>query len=110
MTKPLDAAEKRLRGMSLAQLADEVGTLKAAIAAADEQLGLVKAEGVRRELTEFDSEIFHCTLSPPADSRRLDGGMLKAVFGEAFVEHFSKTAVGENWRLNCYARPARKAA
>lgn len=105
MTKLLDPEIKRLRGLSPAQLADEVGTLKAAIAAVDEKLERVKAEGVRRGLVVFDSDLFHCTLSPPTDSRRVDKQMLGQVFGAAFIEHFSKDVAGCNWTLRCSGRP-----
>lgn len=107
MAATLDPEVKRLRGLKPAQLADEVGMLKAQIAAIEEELDRVKAEGVRRNLTEFDSELFHCTLTPPGTSRRLDKDTLLAVFGQPFVDHFCKDVVGRDWSLRCTARPAK---
>jgi hypothetical protein len=105
MAKPLDVDERRLRGLSPAQLADEVGMLKAEIAAADEKLARIRDEAVRRKLASFDSELFHCTLSPPGEQRRLDKTILEAVFGAAFIAHFTRVSE-TGWSLRCFGRSA----
>ena len=105
MTEPLDPETKRLRKLSPGELADEVGGLKAQLAALDERLGAYKAEGIRRGLDKADGTLFHLTLTPPGIGRRIAGDMLRAVFGEAFVDHFSKD-VATDWVMRCYARKA----
>lgn len=110
MTIPLDPETKRLRGMTPAQLADQVGGLKAQIAAVDEQLELIKQECVRRNLTSAEGALFDITLSPPGESTRIDKGMLTTVFGVPFVEHFSKTSPGTSWTLRCTAKKQRAKA
>jgi|SRR6516225_6502236 len=65
MTEPLAPEIKRLRRLSAGELADEVGALKAQLAALDEQLAGYKAEGVRRGLDEADSKLFRLTFTPP---------------------------------------------
>lgn len=107
MTAPLDAETKRLRGMTPAQLADQVGALKATIADVDEQLEAIKAECVRRNLSRAEGKLFDITLSPPGERTTLDKEMLALVFGDPFVEHFSKTTIGSSWTLRCNARKQR---
>jgi hypothetical protein len=104
VTEPLDPETKRLRRLTPGELADEVGKLKAVIA--DLELGLDrhKAEGVRRGLEVADGDLFHLTLTPPGTSRRLDTRTLLAVFGDAFVNHFSRD-VATDWVMRCFARP-----
>jgi hypothetical protein len=105
MTEPLDPETKRLRKLSPSELADEVGGLKGQIAALDERLGGLKAEGIRRGLDEADGALFHVTWTPPGVGKRIAGDLLRAVFGGAFVAHFSKE-VATDWVMRCYARKA----
>jgi hypothetical protein len=105
VTKPLDPDTKKLRALSPGELADQVGTLKARIAGLEDQLGDLKAEAVRRQLLEAEGELFRITLSPPGEQLRIDGKLLRAVMGNAFVDHFSRsTAV--DWVMRCSARRA----
>jgi hypothetical protein len=107
MTAPLDIETKRLRGLTPAQLADEVGAHKAAIADVDEQLEAIKEELRRRNLRSAEGALFDVTMTPPGERVTLDKASLTAVFGEPFVAHFSKTTMGENWTLRCTARKQR---
>jgi hypothetical protein len=64
-----------------------------------------KAEGVRRGLSEADGKLFRLAFSPPTAQLRLDGKLLRAVFGDPFVDHFSR-AVAIDWVMRCSARKA----
>jgi hypothetical protein len=128
VTKPLDPDTKKLRALSPGELADKVGTLKARIAALEDQLGELKAEAVRRQLLEADGELFHIILSPPSEQLRIDGKLLRQVMGDPFVDHFSKTTAldlepallcpqgdlaaaptpGKTWRCASIAGPSSK--
>ena len=105
MTKPFDPELKRLRGLSAGELADAVGAIKAKIAHLETELGALKAEAVRRDLREADGELFRLALSPPGMQSRLDGALLRQVFGDRFVDHFSR-AVATDWVMRCSARKA----
>ena len=108
MSRPaLDAETKRLRGMTLAQLADEAGATKAAIADSDEHLEAIKAEFVRRNVSSAEGTLFDVTLTPPGERTTLDKAMLISVFGEPFAGHFSKTSIGSGPTLRCTARKQR---
>jgi hypothetical protein len=106
MTAPLDAETRRLRAMTPAQLADEVGTRKATIATVDEQLEALKLECQRRGITEASGALFDITLTPPGERKSLDGTALLAEFGAQFVERFTRTTLGRSWTLRCTARKA----
>ena len=103
MTKPLDAETKRLHGLSPGELADEVGAVKAQIAAREDRIEVLKAEAVRRGLTEADGELFRITLSAPTFQFRIDSKLLRQVMGDPFADHFSRT-VQLDWALRCVAR------
>ena len=105
MTAPLDPEVKRLRQISSGDLADEVGAVKAQISDLEARLDAYKAEGVRRDLREADGKLFRVTLTPPGISRRLDPRTLLAVFGDAFVNHFSRDH-NTDWVMRCSARKA----
>ncbi len=105
MTEKLDPELKRLHKLSPGELADAVGGVKAAIAALDEQLDGYKAEAVRRDLREADGTLFRLALSPPTTQARLNSYMLRQVFGDAFVDHFSRP-VEIDWVMRCSARKA----
>jgi hypothetical protein len=105
MTEPLDPETKRLRKISPGELADEVGQLKAAIAALEAKLGAYKDEGVRRELREAEGTLFRITLAPPTQQARVDTKTLRLVMGDPFVDHFSRQ-VDLDWSLRCFARKA----
>ena len=107
MTAPLDAETKRLRSMTPAQLADEVGTRKATIADVNEQLEVIKQECIRRSLTSAEGTLFDITLSPPGERTSIDKDMLATVFGVPFIEHFSKKTMTESWTLRCTAKKQR---
>jgi hypothetical protein len=106
MTKPLDAETKRLHGLSPGELADEVGAVKAQISDREGRLAALKDEAVRRGLLEADGEMFRITLSEPAVQQRVDGKLLRAVFGDPFVDHFSRP-VTLDWAMRCVARKPR---
>ena len=106
MTEPLAPEIKRLRRLSAGELADEVGALKAQLAALDEQLAGYKAEGVRRGLDEADSKLFRLTFTPPGTRSQIDGVLLRRVFGDPFADHFSRSFTTD-WVMR---RVARKAA
>jgi hypothetical protein len=105
MTEALDPELKRLRKLSPAELADEVGGVKALISDLEARLDGYKAEGVRRGLLEADGKLFRLAFSPPTAQLRLDGKLLRAVFGDPFVDHFSR-AVPLDWVMRCSARKA----
>jgi hypothetical protein len=105
MTEPLDPEVKRLRALKHGELADEVGALKAAIAALDTKLEACKAEGIRRGLAEANGALFRLTFTPPGIRKFIDGALVRAVMGDPFADHFSKTAATE-WIMRCAARKA----
>jgi len=105
MTEPLAPEIKRLHKLTPAALADEVGELKAQIAALDERLEGYKAEGIRRGLAEIDGTLFRLTFSPPGTRYSIDGALLRGVMGDPFVNHFSK-ASDIGWVMRCVARKA----
>lgn len=109
MAKSLSDEERRLRKLTSAELADEVGALKAEIGDRNAAIDVLKAEAVRRGLTEADGSLFRITLSPPGEQQRIDKEMLESVFGTAFVQHFSKT-VPTDWSMRCYGRKAQSGA
>ena len=105
MTKPLDAETKRLHGLSPGELADEVGALKAQISDREAALDALKAEAVRRGLSEAEGALFRVTLSPPGTSLRIDSKLLRQVMGDPFVDHFSRVA-NTDWVMRCFGRKA----
>jgi hypothetical protein len=105
MTRPLDPETKRLHGLSHGELADEVGAVKAQISDREGRLEALKAEAVRRGLREADGQLFRITLSEPTTGQRLDGKLLREVFGDSFVDHFSRQ-VPLDWAMRCVARKA----
>src|SRR5262244_660122 len=105
MTEALAPEIKRLRKLTPAALADEVGQLKARIAALDEQLEGYKAEGIRRGLEEIDGTLFRLTFSPPGSRFVTDSVLLRSVMGDAFANHFTR-AIETGWVMRCVARTA----
>jgi hypothetical protein len=105
MTEPLDPEIKRLRKLSAGDIADEVGALKAQLAALDERLDAYKAEGIRRELREAEGKLFRLTFTEPGQCQTIDGQLLRRVMGEAFVDHFSRV-FATDWIMRCSARKA----
>lgn len=105
MTKPLDAETKRLHGLSSAEIADEVGAVKAQISDREVKLDALKAEAVRRGLHEVEGELFRITLSPPGTQLRVDSKLLRQVMGDSFVDHFSRVA-STDWVMRCFGRKA----
>jgi hypothetical protein len=105
LTKPLAPETKRLRGLSAGELADAVGAVKAKISDLEAELDTLKAEAVRRDLREAEGKLFRVTLSPPGSHLRIDGTLLRRVFGDPFVDHFSR-AVLTDWMMRCFARKA----
>jgi hypothetical protein len=107
MAAKLDEHARRLRAMTPAQLADEVGGVKAAIAGASEFLDTLKAELIRRELLEASGQFFDVTLTPPGlRAGSVDRELLGQVMGAQFVAHFSKPPFETSWMLRCVARKA----
>jgi hypothetical protein len=103
VTKPLDAETKRLHALSPADLADEVGRVKAQISDREAKLDALKAEAVRRGLSEAEGELFRVSLSPPGTSLRIDSKLLRRVTGDSFVDHFSRAA-DTDWVMRCFGR------
>ena len=97
--------EKRLRKLSPGELADEVGAVKAQISDLEARLDGYKAEGVRRGLSEADGMLFRLAFSPPTAQLRIDGNLLRAVFGDPFADHFSRPIMID-WVMRCSARKA----
>jgi hypothetical protein len=56
-------------------------------------------------LLEADGELFGVALTPPTEQSRVDSRLLRAVMGDAFVDHFSRT-VAVDWVMRCSARKA----
>jgi hypothetical protein len=109
MTAPLDPETKRLRALSTAELADQVGETKAQLADLEALLDRYKAEGVRRELTLAEGRLFRVTWSEPGTRQLVDAKLLRQVMGEAFADHFSKQSPTD-WVMRCSARTAPTAA
>ena len=98
MTARLDPEVKRLRALSPAALADEIGAHQAAIEA-------LKTEAIRRDLRRFEGAAFRIVLSPPSTSQRTDKAKLLEVLGitaAEFTSRFTHT-VRTGWRLTCTA-------
>lgn len=107
MTTPLDPEIKRRRGMTLAQLADDTGARKAAIAIEQEQLEANKDEFIRRNVTEASGMLFDVTMTPPGEQQRIDTAKVREVFSASFIaEHISK-AVVIGWVMKCTGRKQR---
>ena len=105
MTEPLDPELKRVRKLSPGELADEVGAVKAQISDLEAKLDGYKAEGVRRGLTEADGKLFRLAFSPPTAQLRIDGKLLRQIFGDPFADHFSRSVIVD-WVMRCSARKA----
>jgi hypothetical protein len=85
MAAPLTPEQKRLRGLTPGELADEAGVLKADAAAVEDKIAAVKAEALRRKLSEADGELYRMTIAPARDGERLDVKALRAAKGEKFL-------------------------
>jgi hypothetical protein len=98
VTAKLDPETKRLRKLTDGALADEVGTLKASIAALEE-------EAIRRGLRRAEGEDFKITLTPPGTSQRTDKPLLLRVLGITEDEYTARFChlVKIGWRLTCSA-------
>ena len=96
-------AERRLRALTPAQLADEVGELKAQIADHREMEEAVKAELIRRKLLAADGALFHVSLTPPATQDRFSAKALLEDKGQKFVDRY-KRPVEIGWVMNCHPR------
>jgi hypothetical protein len=105
MTEALDPELKRLRKLSPGELADEVGAVKAQISDLEAKLDGYKADAIRRGLTEADGKLFRLAFTPPTPQLRLDSKLLRAVFGDPFADHFSRTVLVD-WVMRCSARKA----
>ena len=101
MTKRLDPETKRLRALSPAALADEIGDHQTAIEA-------LKAEAIRRGHLRIEGVAYRVVLSPPGTSQRTDKKRLLEFLGltaAEFTSRFTHT-VETGWRLTC--TPLRK--
>jgi hypothetical protein len=105
MTEPLDPELKRVRKLSPGELADEVGAVKAQISDLEAKLDGYKADAIRRGLVEADGKLFRLAFSPLTPRLQLDGKLLRAVFGDPFVDHFSRSVMVD-WVMRCSARKA----
>src|SRR5271169_345997 len=74
MAEKLDPEAKRLRNISLGELADAIGAIEA-------RLDVLKAEAIRRELHRAEGEAYRIVLTPPGTSQRTDKPLLLKVFG-----------------------------
>jgi hypothetical protein len=70
----LDPEAKRLRKVSPAYLADQIGALEA-------RIEVFKAEAIRRELRRAEGEAYRIVLTPPGTSQRTDKPLLLKVLG-----------------------------
>jgi hypothetical protein len=107
MAARLTDEERRLRGLTPGELADEVGALKAEAADAEAKIAALKAEAVRRKLTEANGSLFRVTLSPPGEATRLDIKALRAAKGEKFLAPWLMPVVTD-WVMRCTALPRAK--
>ena len=98
MTAKLDSETKRLRNLSDAQLADEVGQL-------DARADALKAEAIRRELRRVEGESYRIVLTPPGTQQRTDKAKLLRVLGITPTEYTTRFTypVQSGWRLTCTA-------
>jgi hypothetical protein len=94
----MDPEAKRLRKLTDGALADEVGALKASIAALEE-------EAIRRGFRRAVGEHFKITLTPPGTSQRTDKPLLLRVLGITENEYTARFChpVQTGWRLTCNA-------
>jgi hypothetical protein len=74
MPEKLDPEAKRLRKVSPAYLADQIGALEA-------RIEVFKAEAIRRELRRAEGEAYRIVLTPPGTSQRTDKPLLLKVLG-----------------------------
>jgi hypothetical protein len=102
MAARLTDEERRLRLMTRAELADEVGCLKSRVAACRDAEEAVKTELLRRDLTEADGELFRVTLSW-TEGERFSLEALREAKGEKFLLPFMRR-VAPYWTLRCHAR------
>jgi len=96
MAARLPPETKRLRALSPAALADEMGDHETAIEA-------LKAEAIRRGHLRFEGTAYRVVLSPPSTSQRTDTKRLLEVLGMTtaeFTSRFTHT-VQTGWRLTC---------
>jgi hypothetical protein len=105
MTEPLDPNTKILRKLPPGELADAVGRIKGEIADLEARLDTFKAEAIRRGLTEADGTLFRLAFTPPTPRLSIDSKLLRAVFGDPFVDHFSRSVMVD-WVMRCSARKA----
>jgi hypothetical protein len=95
----LEPEARRVRKLSPATLADEVG-------AAKEKIETIKTEVIRRGLRKVEGELWKLSLSPPGTSNRTDKDRLLAVLGiseSEFVARFT-SPTQTDWVMRCTAR------
>jgi hypothetical protein len=91
----LTDADRRLRRLQPAELADECGGLQADIAA-------IKAEMIRRNLTRADGDVFRLTLTAPGEHRRFDRNRYEADHGKLSDLYFRVAET--DWQMRCSSR------
>jgi hypothetical protein len=101
MPAKLTDEKRRLRAMTPAQLADEVGLVKAQVSTAREGEEAIKAEMVRRSLKEAAGDLFRLALTEPSAGERLDTKALRAAKGDKFLKPFMVPSE-RDWVMNCY--------
>jgi hypothetical protein len=98
-------AEKRLRALSPAALADEAGALKAKTEA-------IKDEAIRRGIKKAEGQFWKLSLSPPGQSNRTDKSRLLAFLGfseDEYVMRFT-SPTQTDWVMRCTARKVLRTA
>ena len=101
----LDPEARRLRKLSPAVLADEVGALK-------QRTEAIKDEAIRRGLHRAEGQFWKITLSPPGQSNRTDKGRLLEVLGISEAEYVARftSPAQTDWKMTCTARKALRTA
>jgi hypothetical protein len=107
MPAKLTEDQRRLRGLTPSELADQVGALKADAADVESKIEAIKLEAIRRKLLSADGSMFRITLSPPGESRRVDVKALRRDKGEKFLAPYTTTAPTD-WSMRCNALPRTK--
>jgi hypothetical protein len=97
LTQALDPEVKRLRRLSVQDLADEAGQLKAA-------LGRIKDEAIRRDLRRAEGLLFRLVLTPPGRQSRLDRARLEADYPALVPDYLF--AIDTDWVMRVNARRA----
>lgn len=106
MAARLTDEQRRLRKLTRAELADEVGALKADAADAEAKIEAIKQEAIRRQITVANGSLFRITLSPPGEAQRLDGKRLRAEH-PTIADQYTAT-VATDWAMRCAALPRAK--